>query len=289
MALFRAIARHFVRLLVTILAGGLLGATLVRMAPAFGIDEAEFDTRLNRSTVESMRRENAPDPNILVFYGHYLAGAVHGDLGQSMSFKRPVAGLIRERLPVTLAYLGTGVMAGLLLGFTFAVIGTRFRLFLFDLVPIFASGLCLSIPAAVLALIFLLLGKPGEWAMALIVFPYVYRYSRNLLAHVQDAPHVIAARARGVRPGGLVLKHILPIAAPQLLALIGVAVAIAFPACVPVEVMCESPGIGQLAWKAATARDLPVLINLTLLATAIVLAGNSLSDVMARALRRDAQ
>lgn len=285
----KTITRHLARFVLTLLAGGLIGATLVRMAPAFGIDEQELDSHLNRETIESIRRDNAPDRNILRFYGHYLSGIAHGDLGQSMSFKRPVAELIRERLPVTLSYLVTGVGAGLLLGFTLALLGTRFRFLVFDLVPTFASGLCLSIPSAVLALVFLLLGKPGQWALALVVFPYIYRYSRNLLMQIQDAPHVIAARARGVRPAHLVARHILPIAGPQLLALIGIAIAIAFPACVPIEVMSEAPGIGQLAWNAASSRDLPVLVNLTLLATAIVLAGNSLSDVLIRAVRSESQ
>lgn len=283
------VAKHLLRFVMTLLAGGLIGATLVRMAPAFGIDEQELDTHLNRETIESIRRENAPNQNIITYYGHYLAGVAHGDLGRSMSFKRPVAELIRERLPVTLSYLGTGVGAGLLLGFALAVLGTRFRFLIFDLVPTFASGLCLSIPSAVLALVFLLLGKPGQWALALVVFPYVYRYSRNLLMQIQDSPHVIAARARGVRPGHIVARHILPIAGPQLLGLIGIAIAIAFPACVPIEVMSEAPGIGQLAWNAASARDLPVLVNLTLLATAIVLAGNSLSDMLIGAVRSEAR
>jgi peptide/nickel transport system permease protein len=288
MNLARSAFRHLARLLLTLLIGGLVGATLVRMAPAFGIDQQEFDVRLSRDSVEALRRKEARNDNILSFYGRYLAGLMHGNLGESTSFNRPVAELIRERLPVTLSYLGTGVAVGLLLGFSLALIGTRYRLLIFDLLPSFASGLCLSIPSAVLALVFLLLGKPGQWAMALVVFPYVYGYSRNLLEHVQDSPHVVAARARGVRPRHILARHILPIAGPQLLALFGVAVSIAFPACVPIEVMCESPGIGQLAWNAATARDLPLLVNLTLLATAIVLIGNSLSDVMIHATRRDA-
>ena len=65
--------------------------------------------------------------------------------------------------------------------------------------------------------------------------------------------------------------HILPVAGPQLLALAGVSVSLAFAATIPVEVLCDLPGIGQLAWKAALSRDLVLLVNLTMIVTLITL------------------
>ena len=53
---------------------------------------------------------------------------------------------------------------------------------------------------------------------------------------------------------------------------------IAFGALIPVEVVCDIPGIGQLAWKAAQARDLPVLVTLTLLVTAITIVVNGIAQ-----------
>ena len=69
----------------------------------------------------------------------------------------------------------------------------------------------------------------------------------------------------------------LPVA-PQLLALAGVTVSLAFGAAIPVEAIADSPGIGQLAWQAALGRDLPVLVNLTLLVTAFTLIANSSAE-----------
>ena len=60
----------------------------------------------------------------------------------------------------------------------------------------------------------------------------------------------------------------------ELFALLGVSLSTAFTAAIPVEAICDSPGIGQLAWQAALARDLPVLTNLTLIVTAVTLLGN---------------
>ena len=56
---------------------------------------------------------------------------------------------------------------------------------------------------------------------------------------------------------------------PQILALLGVSASVVFGAAIPVEVICDSPGLGQLAWQAALKRDLPLLIDITLLVTIV--------------------
>jgi peptide/nickel transport system permease protein len=72
-----------------------------------------------------------------------------------------------------------------------------------------------------------------------------------------------------------------------MLALAGVTVSIAFGAAIPVEVVCDYPGLGQLAWKAALARDLPLLVNLTLIIALVTVAANSFSDLLTPTATRD--
>jgi peptide/nickel transport system permease protein len=78
----------------------------------------------------------------------------------------------------------------------------------------------------------------------------------------------------------------LPSAAPALLALVGVSVSMAFGAAIPIEVVCDSPGIGQLAWQAALGRDLPLLVNITIFVTLLTLTANSISDLAGKALAK---
>jgi peptide/nickel transport system permease protein len=54
----------------------------------------------------------------------------------------------------------------------------------------------------------------------------------------------------------------------------GISVNFALGASVPIEVLCDQPGIGQLAWQAALGRDLPVLVALTWIAATITLIAN---------------
>ncbi len=80
-------------------------------------------------------------------------------------------------------------------------------------------------------------------------------------------------------------RHILPVAGPQLLALAGVSVSLAFAAAIPVEALCDLPGIGQLAWKAALGRDVELLVNLTMIVTLVTLLANSASDLAGQYFR----
>src|ERR1700681_3356097 len=108
------IARHLARKLgaiaALVLLGGLLSATLVRLAPGFDADERELDPSLNAESVRALRQSRAGEHNILRFYAGYLRGAIHGDLGMSHALGQPVQSLLRERWPVTLRVAGVGLL-----------------------------------------------------------------------------------------------------------------------------------------------------------------------------------
>jgi ABC-type dipeptide/oligopeptide/nickel transport system permease component len=70
-----------------------------------------------------------------------------------------------------------------------------------------------------------------------------------------------------------------------MLAWLAATAGLAVGAVVPIEVICDVPGLGQLAWKAALARDLPVLVVLTLLVAIVIQLSNSASALVAGALR----
>ena len=55
-------------------------------------------------------------------------------------------------------------------------------------------------------------------------------------------------------------------------------------ASIPIEVVCDSPGLGQLAWQAALGRDLPLLVNITLLIAVVTLFANSFSDFFSKTM-----
>jgi peptide/nickel transport system permease protein len=80
------------------------------------------------------------------------------------------------------------------------------------------------------------------------------------------------------------LRHILRGAAPELIALGGISLNMAFGAALPVEVVADSAGIGQLAWQAALARDLPLLVTITGIVAALTLLANAAASLVQEAM-----
>jgi peptide/nickel transport system permease protein len=76
------------------------------------------------------------------------------------------------------------------------------------------------------------------------------------------------------------ISHIVRPAAPQLVAAAGISATLAFGASIPVEAICDTPGIGQLVWKAALGRDLPLLVTITVLVALMTMTMNAAADVV---------
>lgn len=281
----RKIARHGLTIIATVLLGGFLATALVRLAPGFDADEAQLDPHLNSESVRALRYARTEQHNIFRFYLHSLQRAFHGDLGTSLSLGQPVSVLLRERAPLTLRLVGTGLLLSWVAAMTLALSAAWLRLSAYDTLTTLVSGTFLCIPAAVLALLSVLWNVPGALAIGLIVFPRVYRYARNLLAKAYSQPHIITARAKGLSELRILFWHVVPVAGPPLLAVGGVSVSIAVGSAIPVEALCGLAGVGQLAWQAALARDLPLLMNLTILVTLVTLLANSSADVIGHMLR----
>ena len=279
------VARHGLAMVATILLGGFLSAALVRLAPGFDSDEQQLDPRLSSQSIQALRQTRLQQHNIFRFYLHSLQRAAHGDLGTSISLGQPVASLLRERAPLTLRLVGVGLLLSWTIAMALALSAAWLRVSAYDALTTAISGTFLCLPAAVLALLSVLWNVPGALAIGLIVFPKVYRYHRNLLAKAYSLPHILMARAKGLSELRILFWHVVPVAGPQMLAVAGVSVSIAVGAAIPVEALCGLAGVGQLAWQAALARDLPLLTNLTILVTLVTLLANSGADVIGHMLR----
>jgi peptide/nickel transport system permease protein len=279
----RWLLRRVAVLLFTLVVTGLLAATLVRLSPGFGFDEQALDPRWNQQKSAMRDGIQGGHQSILPFYWHYLAGMLRGNLGESTVLSAPVSQLLAERLPVTAGLAGQGLLLGWLVAAGLALITTRWQSPFLGLPATWVCGLFLCTPAALVALGCAILGGPAPLAMAASIFPKVFEYVRNLLRELGRSPHVLGARARGLSEGRVLFVHVIPLAVPQLLALAGISVSLAFGAAVPIEALCDLPGIGQLAWKAALGRDLPVLVSLTMLVALATLVANAVAEIGARA------
>ena len=277
------IASHAARMAALVLICGLASSLLVRYSPGALVDEREVDRRLSEQSLAAIRAERTADRDVIPAFFHYLKGLAHGDLGYSRSRQAPIADLVAQRAPETLRELALGLLGGWLFGLGLAIPAGRFRQAgIYDAFSATASGLLLVLPAALLAYLCLLAGAKSATVLVLVIAPRIFRFTSNMLVQGYGSPHVEMARARGVREITILIRHVLPAAAPQILALAAVSASIAFGAAIPIEAICDVPGLGQLAWQAAVARDLPVLVSLTMLIALATMMAMAISEAASR-------
>jgi peptide/nickel transport system permease protein len=280
--------RAMCSLMLSLLAAGFLATALITLAPGLGVDERELDNRFSAAGIANIRRIAAPQSNVIVSYLSYLKGVAHGDLGLSRAFDRPVIELLKERAGVTARNVAAGLSIGWAAGLILASLGMMRRVSGLRPVWLTCSGAMLCIPSALAAFGIVLINGPAGLAVAVAISPRIFRYADDLFRATARRAHVLCGRAKGLGDLRILLNHIYPAALPELIALAGVSVNIALGAVIPVEVFCDKPGLGQLAWKAALGRDVPLLVNITLLVTAVTLVANRAADMLIHAAGRRA-
>ncbi|HTX75708.1 MAG TPA: ABC transporter permease subunit [Terracidiphilus sp.] len=260
--------------MLTILLLVMIGTTiLVRLAPGYLSDEREMDARYGQTARIQLAEEAAKSHSLLQMVSTELKEWLHGNGGLSRQFQVPVGDLIRPRLAVT----GELLLRSLLLGWVFAVCAAIVSSAgrnpsAFWQMP---ATLLLAVPTAAMATLCLLSGEGGPvLVMALLVAARDFKFLHYLLRKAWLEPHLMYARAVGIATPRLLVAHLLPSVAGQLAALASLSIVTALSALVPVEVIFNIPGLGQLAWNAALNRDLPVLLAITLImALAVTLSG----------------
>lgn len=265
----------------TLAAAVVAGAALICFAPGTGIDERELDLRLTHAGRDRIRAERDEQRRFTVFLPRYVSALAHGDLGNSESFNRPVAELLRERFPVTLRTVGRGLAAAWMAAGVLIAVGRGMRWRWFGGAAHAASGSLLCVPAALTALALAVWNLPVWIGIAAVVFPKIYSSLDGVVSGAAESGAVLAARARGVSRAGILLRHVFwPLRKP-VAALAAVSIPLGVGASVAVEAVTGSPGIGQLAWKATTSRDVVLLVGLTLVLTAVTLTANAAAEVEA--------
>ena len=266
-------------LALVVLAGGFLAAALVRYSPGFDSIPEDLDPAISPATLRALHEAHSRENSLPVFYARYLARAVHGDLGVSENLKQPVTELLRQRAPVTARLVLWGTAGGWLLGGLLAWMAVWTRRAAAEAAAYSISGLLLAVPPAVLALAFFFYQAPLALALSLALLPRLFGTMRALLDDCYASPALLAARSRGVGPGAIAARYVVRAAAPQLIALLGVALVLAFGSAIPIEALCDVPGLGALALQAATSRDMPLLCGMALLITFFVTAVHAVGDL----------
>lgn len=234
----------------------------------------------------------------LTWLGHVLSG----DLGRSFFSRENVGAMILDRLPVTLALASAALLlalaAALPLGIAAAVRqgGWPDRLCLAlttlaQAMPAYWTGLLLILLFGV-RLQALPISGTESWrsfvmpaiALAWFVMPVLARLTRAGMLEVLGADFIRAARAKGLRPRQVLLKHALRNAILPVVSVTMVQFGVLLGGSIVVESVFALNGIGLLAWSAIQRSDFPVVQGIVIIVAAVFVLLNLLADLVNAAL-----
>jgi len=269
MNLLGMVARRTARTLFLLLVVAVSSTLLVRFAPGFFSDEREMDGKYAQSARSELQAQQARQQSAAQIVAGEVKGWMHGNLGESRQYQIPVMELIAPRIESSASLLMKGILLGWLLAICAALpISTLRRSGPFWSLPF---TLLLATPTAAMATACILAGAGGPvLVLALLVAARDFKFLQRMLRNAWSLPHVLHGRAQGLGPVALTRVHILPNAAHGLRALATLSIVTALAALIPVEVIFNDPGLGQLAWSAVMNRDLPVLVAVSILMAAVV-------------------
>ena len=231
-------------------------------------------------------------------YLRYLASVVRGDFGLSFADDRPAFAAVVDALPKTFLLGACALMLALLIGMPLGVLAAlrhnsavdRFTMAVAVLgyaIPVFFLGILLILLFALKLRVLPSAGSETPWhlilpvvTLALPLAGRLARFARTATLEVLGKPFIRAARARGVMPLSVILRHALPNAAVPLLMFIGIEIGHILAGSAVVETIFAWPGIGRLLVDSVTTRDLAVVQAVILTVTVVMVAANLLVDIL---------
>lgn len=259
------------------------------------------------------------DTPLLVQYAVWMRHLLQGDLGTSLVFARPVTTVIADALPISLLLGGLSLAASFVFGIaiggvqalrasrrvdsgitvvTTALYAAPSFWLALALVTVATSGASAVNAPSWLRLPAFGMGDPAGLASGLgavadlarhAILPLlvlsipgaagVARFARSALLTASQAPHVAAARGRGVPKARLEWRYLLRNAWTPLIVLLGLSLPGLIAGSVFVEQVFGWPGLGRTMLSAINARDYPVVLGLALVYAATVITANLLADI----------
>lgn len=259
----------------------------------------------NQQTYLALRHDLGLDQPLYVQYLTWLGRLLQGNLGESIRTHEAVSTVLMARVPVTL-YLGTaGLLMGLVLGLSVAIVSALKPGSAIDSLGTIAAMGGVAIPsfwqALLLVYVFAVLlhwvppsgftspfVDPGLSARMLILpaivlgthaAAVIMRQGRSALMEVLEQDYVTTARSKGLQARAVVTRHALKNAMIPIITVIGLQVGTLVSGAAITETIFAIPGVGRAAVDAIFYRDYPVLQGAVLILTLAVLIANLVTDL----------
>lgn len=298
------VARTIAAALGTMLVASFVIFAALSLAPGDPVSQI-LGPRASDAQRAQMRAELGLDDSLLVQYWHWLTGALHGDLGTSLTYREDVTALIAPRIPTTALLVLMATILILLFGLSLGALGgtkERWRPGVNALVgfgvaiPGFIAGSVLISFFAVRLGWFPTYGAGTGFtdriwhltlpsiALALGWSAYVAQMTSAAVSEENGREHVMTASGRGISRSIVFRRHVLRNASIPILTASGLTVAGLVAGSVVVESVFAIDGLGTLLVKSVSSKDYAVVTAISMIIVAVFVIVTTTIDLAQVAL-----
>jgi len=256
-----------------------LSFTLIHLAPSdpVSVRLSLGGIAVDPVTAAQMRTELGLDRPLPIQYGDWLMRFLHGDMGISYRSDRPVAAMLLQALPYTLAIAASAMLLTLLISLPLGIAIAAYRNSVLDCTVRFLTFIGNAVPSFIVGILLMFLfSYQLGWipvlagnspigmvlptaALALIMSA---RYIRQIRAATLDElakDYIVGLRARGITERRILFGNVLKNIMGVVVTLTAISVGSLLGGVVIIETLFSRPGVGSLLMTAINSRDYPVI------------------------------
>ena len=296
----------FRRLLAAVLTLSILTVFVFALLYLYPGDPAEriLQARMNgelpssREIVQELKKEMKLDAPPYLLYLNWANGVLHGDLGYSYVTRRPAATILSESFQATTELVIISMLIVVFFGLSLGLLAAWKEDSNIDNLLSYLAILGISVPGYVTAFVFILVfavglhllpvaGRSGLQSMlmpsaslSLGGVAMLMRMTRSDILEEMRQDYVLAARAKGLGEGHILIKHIFRNSLPPLVTYLGLELGGLFSGAIIVENIFAWPGIGQLLVDSVQSGDIPMVQACVLIIGVIFIFINIVVDLL---------
>lgn len=297
------ILRRLLELIPTLIGVSIITFFMIRLTPG---DPARMMLGQDATpeAIAALRERLGFDLPLHRQYVRYMGGIMKGDLGDSITSKRPVWTEITARLPATIELAVASMFFSILTGIVVGVLSAVYRGSTIDNVTRFLVFVFLAMPSFWLGLeLIIICSRNLEWfppadrdvstlyrRISHLILPsltlglgtgaFLCRILRSSMLEVLMADYVRTARAKGLNSRRVILKHALKNAMIPFVTVAGLSLGTLLGGSVIVETVFNWPGVGKLMIDSIKERDFPVTMGCVLILAVVFVVVNLLVDIL---------
>lgn len=308
------VVRRLILMIPSVLGISVVLFTILALAPGDPFEELATNPNVPAEVRQMLRDQFGLDDPVWQRYFRWLSSMLQGDWGFSFISRIDVDQLILQRLPVTIAVIGSSQVLALLIALPVGVYAATRPYSIFDQIASTLTFIGFSLPTFFTGILFILV-----FSIWLDWLPFVYRadisetgwawwrehikqsimpvavlglfqaasytrYVRSAVLDVIRLDYVTTARAKGLRERIVIVKHVVRNALIPVVTLIALGIPSVFTGALITEQVFRVPGIGSLLVSSIQTSDTPVVMAITFLYAILIVTFNLIADLLYSAL-----